>query len=184
MTRHKEFFTSAGSLATSARYPHRNNEWRMWNQKTDSIRTAGGHAVMKQSTTVKLIFYPDRRKVRTAIKNDDPLLMLVSHAGDKAIIANIDDSAEHHVLLRQTGHSESDIDKYFRIVVNRATADWTFVCPTSYRNIKDRRTRIDRFYQDGMMRITKALDLINYAVPIDIPVRYRRHFKELADDGR
>ena len=138
---------------------------------------------MKRKTAVKTVFYPNKRKVRTAIKNDDPLLMLVSHAGETTIVANIDDSLEHHILLRQTGHPESDIDKYFRVIVNRATADWTFVCPTSYGNIKDRKTRIDRFYQDGMIQITRALNRIAYKVPIDIPVRYRRHLHALSDNG-
>ena len=138
---------------------------------------------MKRRAAVNLILYPDKRKVGTAVKNDDPLLMLVSHAGDTIIVANIDDSLEHHILLRQTGYPESDIDKYFRIIVNRSTADWTFVCPTSYGHIKDRKARIDRFYQDGMTQITRALNRIGYKVPIDIPIRYRRHLHALTDNG-
>lgn len=117
------------------------------------------------------------------MKNDDPLLMLVSHAGDVAIVANVDDALEHHILLKQAGHKEQDIDKYFRIVANRSGADWTFVCPATYRNIKHRKMRIDRFHHDGMVQIAKALKIIGYPEEIKIPTRYRRHFKELTENG-
>lgn len=48
--------------------------------------------------------------------------------GKRAIVANIDDVAEHYILLKKAGFSESDIDTYFRIVVNKSGASWTFVC--------------------------------------------------------
>lgn len=59
---------------------------------------------------------------------DDPLYILVSFAGERTIVANIDDVAEHYILLKKAGFSESDIDTYFRIVVNKSGASWTFVC--------------------------------------------------------
>jgi hypothetical protein len=128
-------------------------------------------------------FYPDKQTVEKAMALDEPLCILVSFDGERAIVANIDDVAEHYILLKKAGFSAMDIDNYFRIVVNKSGASWTFVCPSTYRNITDRARRISRFYEDGIDEITKALTLLHYDVPIDIPARYRRHFNELRDFG-
>lgn len=133
---------------------------------------------------MNIIYYPNNARIKTTIKNDDPLLLLVSFDGESAVIGNIDDTAEHYILLKRAGFPESDIDKYFRVVVNKSGASWTFVCPGSYLNINDRNRRLTKYYENGIDEISKALKLIGYNVPIDIPTRYRRHFDELRDTGK
>jgi hypothetical protein len=139
---------------------------------------------MRILVVMDIKYYPDKSSVESAIKNDDPLLVLVACSGEEIIVSNADDSMEHYILLKQAGHSEIDIDKYFRVVVNRSGADWTFVCPASYANIKDRYRRIEKYYEDGIDEISRALKFLNYDVPINIPTRYRRHFNELRDMGK
>jgi len=130
-----------------------------------------------------LIFYPDKQTIDKAIDADDPLCILVAYTGERAIAANIDDVSEHYILLKKAGFSALEIDNYFRIVVNKAGASWTFVCPGNYKNIPDRTRRITTFYEDGIDEISTALKLLRYDVPIDIPTRYRRHLNELGDLG-
>lgn len=121
-------------------------------------------------------YYPDKPTVEQAMQDDDPLLMLVSYAGDKILLSNIDDSFEHIILLKNLGYSELDIDKYFRVIINRDGADWTFVCPAGYKNIANKDKRIKQFYNDGVAAITRGLQAIGYNSDIEIPQRYRRHF--------
>ena len=121
------------------------------------------------------IYYPDAQAVKTAIQADDPLLLLVSHDGQRLIVSSIDAAGEHLILLRLAGFNDMDLDKYFRLVVNKDGADWTFVCPENYRNITDKSRRIQQFYKDGFATIPEALHEIRYMVGIDIPRRYRRH---------
>ena len=94
------------------------------------------------------IFYPDKEAVKTAIQADDPLLLLVSHDGKRLIVSSIDAAGEHLILLRLAGLNDMDLDKYFRLVVNKDGADWTFVCPEKYGNITDKSRRIQQFYKD------------------------------------
>ena len=121
------------------------------------------------------IFYPDEAAVRAAMADDDPLLLLVSHDGSRLIVSGIDDAGEHLILLRSAGFRDLELDQYFRLVVNRDGADWTFVCPSGYRGITDKARRIQEFYKDGFAVIPPALREIGYLVGIDIPRRYRRH---------
>lgn len=121
------------------------------------------------------IYYPDKEAVKTAMQADDPLLLLVSHDGKRLIVSSIDAAGEHLILLRLAGFNDMDLDKYFRLVVNKDGADWTFVCPENYCNITDKSRRIQQFYKDGFATIPEALHKIGYMVGIDIPRRYRRH---------
>ena len=118
------------------------------------------------------IYYPDEQSVKNAMRADDPLLLLVSHDGQRLIVSGIDDAGEHIILLRLAGFRDSDLDNYYRLVVNRDGADWTFVCPPDYQNITDKSKRIQQFYKDGFRTIPQALEAIGYLVGIDIP---RRH---------
>ncbi|MBD3242306.1 MAG: hypothetical protein GF331_17060 [Chitinivibrionales bacterium] len=127
-------------------------------------------------------YYPDKTTVDRAIAADDPLLVLISHDGASLLVANIDDSFEHVVLLKQLGLPETDIDRYFRLIVNRSTADWTFVCPFDYRGITDRDRRIETYFNDGIARIAPELHRLGYDVPVNIPRRYRRHFRRLGGE--
>lgn len=105
---------------------------------------------------------------------DDPLLMLVSYDGSEMLLSNIDDSFEHIILLRQLNYRDSDIDKFFRVIVNQQGADWTFVCPSNYKSIEDKSIRIQEFFNDGIDQISKALKEIKYEnAQINIPSRYR-----------
>jgi len=132
---------------------------------------------------VKIKYYPNKKKVSLAAKNDDPLVVLISCDASKLLMSGIDDSFEHVILLRKLNISDSEIDKYFRLIVNKSGADWTFVCPTDYKNIKNREKRIEQFYKDGVDIIKTGLKKIGYDVPIDIPKRFRRHFEEIGSGG-
>jgi hypothetical protein len=137
-----------------------------------------------RSQSLKFEYFPDKKAVDKAIGSDDPLLLLVSFDESKAIVSNIDDSFEHSILLKKSGYKETDIDVFFRIVLNRQGADWTFVCPTGYKGLTDRDRRIESFYNDGILAISKAVKQLGYDVQVEIPDRYRRHFNTLSNDEK
>ena len=130
---------------------------------------------------MEIIKYPNEEKFQTAVNEDEPLLVLVSFDGEKIIACQIDEAVEHHILLKKAGFPDTDIDKYFRLVVDKAGADWTFVCPESYSSITRKDKKIQEFFKDGMRIIPAALKKIGYDVPIEIPKRYRRHFDLMGD---
>ncbi len=130
---------------------------------------------------MNIIYYPDKESVTAAMEHDEPLLVLISFNGETLITSQIDEAVEHHILLRKTGYPDTDIDKYFRLVVDRSGADWTFVCPSDYSSITRKDKRIEGFFKDGMTIIPKTLAQIGYDVPIEIPKRYRRHFDMMGD---
>ena len=123
-----------------------------------------------------IIKYPSEGDVNTAISEKEPLLVLISFDGKTAIISQIDEAMEHHILLAKAGFPSTDIDKYFRIVLDEDGADWTFVCPTDYKGISDKQRRITAFYKDGFAVISDTLSELGFMVGINIPKRYRRHF--------
>ena len=120
-------------------------------------------------------YYPDETHVTEAMQVNDPLLMMVSYDGQEILLANIDDAVEHHILLKMLGYKETEIDRFFRVVLNQEGADWTFVCPSTYKGINNKEKRIEVFYNDGINQISKAIRTIGYKVEIQIPLRYRRH---------
>lgn len=130
---------------------------------------------------MKIIKYPDEQSVNKAIAEREPLLVLVSFDGETIIASQIDEAVEHHILLAKAGYKSTDIDQYFRIVVDEEAADWTFVCPSDYKNITDKTRRIAEFYKDGFREISSALQAMGLYVGINIPKRYRRHFDMLAE---
>ncbi len=123
-----------------------------------------------------IIKYPSENDVNTAIYEKEPLLVLISFDGKTAIISQIDEAMEHHILLTKAGFPSTDIDKYFRIVLDEDGADWTFVCPPDYKGISDKQRRITAFYKDGFAVISNTLSELGFMVGINIPKRYRRHF--------
>lgn len=125
---------------------------------------------------MEIIYYPNENDFSEAVKADEPLLVLVSFDGERMIASQIDEAVEHHILLKKAGFKDTDIDKYFRLVVDKSGADWTFVCPESYSNVTRKDKKIEGFFKDGMKIISAALKKIGYEVPIEIPKRYRRHF--------
>jgi len=126
----------------------------------------------------QIIKIPDLATVDSAMKMDDPLLLLISHDSQTMIIAPADHAMEHIILLRLAGYKDTELDKFFRVVVNKDGADWTFVCPETYKGITDRTRRIKEFYDNGFYTIKNALTHIGYDVNISIPHRYRRYFTE------
>ncbi len=129
---------------------------------------------------MKMIRYPSEEAVIKAMAADEPLLVLISFDGETVIMSQIDDAAEHHILLMNTGYKDTDIDKFFRIVLDRSGADWTFVCPPDYKDIPFKDKRIEAFYKDGFAVISNFLHSIGYLVGINIPKRYRRHLDVLS----
>lgn len=130
---------------------------------------------------MNITYYPDGETVKTAMEQDEPLLVLISFDGEQVIASQIDDAVEHHILLRKVDLPDTDIDKYFRIVLDRSGADWTFVCPPDYSGITCKDKRIERFFKDGMTIIPKVLNEMEYDVEVEIPKRYRRHFDMMGD---
>ena len=125
---------------------------------------------------MNIIYYPDESSVRSASEHNEPLLVLISFDGETIITSQIDEAIEHHILLRKVELPDTDIEKYFRLVVDHLGADWTFVCPPNYSSITRKDKRIEEFFRDGMRIIPQALSHIGYNVTIEIPKRYRRHF--------
>ena len=132
---------------------------------------------------MNIIKYPTAEAVDRAINEEEPLLALISFDGKEAIISQIDEAMEHHILLSKVGRKDTDIDSFFRIVLDRSGADWTFVCPPDYKNIPFKDKRIEAFYKDGFAVISGFLHSIGYLVGINIPKRYSRHLNVLGSDN-
>ncbi len=124
---------------------------------------------------MKIIKHPDAESVNAAIKSDEPLIAVISFDGKTSVIAPIDESPEHNILLMQNGFKDTDTDSFFRIVFDKSGADWTFVCPADYKDISFKDRRITAFYRDGMRIISDFLLEVGYVIGINIPTRYRRH---------
>ena len=128
---------------------------------------------------MNIIKYPSEEEVNKAMTADEPLLVLISFDGETVIMSQIDEAVEHHILLMNAGFKDTDIDKFFRIILDKSGADWTFICPLDYKNIPYKDKRIEAFYKDGFAVISDFLHSIGYLVGIDIPRRYRRHLDVL-----
>lgn len=129
---------------------------------------------------MKIIRYPSEEAVSRAMAADEPLLVLISFDGETVIMSPINETAEERILMMNTGYKDTDIDKFFRIVLDRSGADWTFVCPPDYKDIPFKDKRIEAFYKDGFAVISNFLHSIGYLVGINIPKRYRRHLDVLS----
>ncbi len=127
--------------------------------------------------------FPSDESVNNAIIADEPLLAVISFDGKTAIVSHIDEAVEHHILLMKAGFRDTDIDKYFRIVLDKSGADWTFVCPPDYKNIAYKDKRIEAFYKDGFSVISDFLHSMGYLVGINIPKRYRRYLDVISDEN-
>ena len=132
---------------------------------------------------MNLIKYPSDEAVNKAMAADESLLILISFDGKTAIMSQVDEAVEHHILLMDVGYKDTDIDKFFRIVLDQSGADWTFVCPPDYKNIPFKDKRIEAFYKDGFSVISDFLHSIGYLVGINIPKRYSRHLNTLGDNS-
>ena len=119
--------------------------------------------------------------IDSAMQNGEPMLAVISFDGKNAYLGHIDECVEHNILLNKVGLPEMDIDKYFRIIFSDDGADWTFICPSDYKNISDRTHRIATFYRDGFVVISDFLAELGFYVELRIPKRYRRHIDALQD---
>ena len=75
------------------------------------------------------VYYPSEETVLAAKNTDEPILIAITFDGEKAYAAPLNETVDHHILLTKCGLSPLDIDKVFRIVVDKSGADWTFACP-------------------------------------------------------
>lgn len=132
------------------------------------LKGLGGHIL-------KITYYSEENRGDKILQDNEPMLAVISYDGENAVVGLIDEGVEHHILL-QKALSATDLDNYFRIVFDREGVDWTFVCPTDYKNISDKEKRIQHFYHDGVTVIHAFLKELSLDLPIDIPKRYRRHF--------
>ncbi|MBR6792590.1 MAG: hypothetical protein IKM49_05670 [Ruminococcus sp.] len=132
---------------------------------------------------MNIIKFPSAESVNKAVSADEPLLAIISFDGKTAVVSQIDEAVEYHILLMKSGFKDTDIDKFFRIVLDKSGADWTFVCPPDYKNIPYKDKRIEAFYKDGFAVISDFLHSVGYLVGINIPKRYRRHFDIMSDDN-
>lgn len=124
---------------------------------------------------MKITYYSEENRGDKILQDNEPMLAVISYDGENAVVGLIDEGVEHHILL-QKALSATDLDNYFRIVFDSEGVDWTFVCPTDYKNISDKEKRIQHFYNDGVTVIHAFLKELGLDLPIDIPKRYRRHF--------
>jgi len=116
------------------------------------------------------------------------LFAVISFDGEEAIVSHADEAVEHSILLKKAGKNPNDIDKYYRIVFDKDGADWTFVCPSDYKNISVQQRRIAQFYKDGFAAISNFLAEFGYFSDINIPHRYNtelrsvRHFNIMSEE--
>ncbi len=113
---------------------------------------------------------------------NEPLMALVSMDGSAAYVALADEGAEHSVLLRKMVSPDADIEKYYRIIFDNEGADWTFICPPSYKGITNKEHRIKTFYEEGYATLCEFMKEIEYPQDIEIPKRYRRHLDYLTNN--
>lgn len=138
---------------------------------------------------MEILYFPGKEMVEAAVRDGEPLLLLIPFDGTAALVSPADEAVEHHILLdraRQAGLVSRDsraIDRYFRAVADADGADWTFVCPAGYKGISDKGRRIAAFYRDGFAAISEALETLGIRADIEIPRRYRRHMQILGDEN-
>jgi len=131
---------------------------------------------------MEIIEYNDYESVKNAREKDEPLMAVISFDGSKAYVCHIDDGVEHHILLTKVGYKGTEIDEFFRIIFDKDCADWTFICPPDYKNIKYKSKRIKQFYKDGISAISEFLADFGYLCDIKIPKRYSRHLNVMLED--
>ena len=115
---------------------------------------------------MEIIRYPSAEVVNAAVVGDEPLIAAVSHSGDLAVVAPIAEAGEHSVLLMLAGRRDRDIDDFFRICFDAASADWNFTCPPKYSSSSG--TGVSAYYADGLNRIPEFLVTFGYFAKLNI----------------
>jgi hypothetical protein len=131
---------------------------------------------------VQIHKYAEHEDLDAAMRKGEPMLAVISFDGTQAYMGHIDECIEHHVLLTKVGLSSTDIDKYFRIIFDNDSVDWTFICPPDYKSVTDQTRRITAFYKDGFAVISAFMVELGLLADIRIPKRYRRHIDALKGD--
>ena len=57
---------------------------------------------------MKIIKYPSEESVNEAVKADEPMLALISFDGKTAIMSQIDEAMEHHILFKKAGYKDTN----------------------------------------------------------------------------
>ena len=112
---------------------------------------------------------------------EETLIVIIpfNYEADYIRVGLIDEYPEHHILMQDVGLHFSDIDKYFRIILDKNSASWACVCPKDYKNIRDEIRRTETYFSDGIQAIGKVLSTIGYPTSINIPDRYMRVINSL-----
>ena len=105
----------------------------------------------------------------TKIKNATGDVLILSNSSFKELINFSRNNTS--LLINLDVSYDTDIDKYFRIVLDCSGADWTFVCPPDYKGITRKDKRIERFFKDGMTIIPKVLNEMEYDVEVENQMR-------------
>lgn len=130
---------------------------------------------------MKIIYYSEENRGSEILSDSEPMLAIINHNGDEAVVGLLDEGVEHHILLNKALH-KMNIDQYFRIVFDEDGVDWTFVCPMGYKGIINKEKRIQSFYNDGLKIIRQFLNEIGFKdITIGIPKRYRRHINYMGN---
>lgn len=61
---------------------------------------------------MQLIKYPSPQEVDAAMAQNEPMLAAISFDGETAILSQIDEGVEHHILLMKAGFRDTDIDRF------------------------------------------------------------------------
>lgn len=131
---------------------------------------------------MEIIEFNDNVSVSEARATNEPMMAIITFNGSKAYVSHIDDGVEHYILLMKVGYNGTEIDKFFRIIFDQDGADWTFICPPDYKDIKYRSKRIKQFYKDGISVISEFLAEFGYLCDIKIPKRYSRHLNSMLEE--
>ena len=129
--------------------------------------------IQKGLIQVEIIKFPDEQSVIEAMQNDELMISAIRTDGKTAVLAPLDYVFKHNILIAKAGYNQTDIDKFFRIIFDRNGANWTFVCPSDYKDISHKLYRIKTFYKDGLSKIGEFLSAIGYCISINIPERYK-----------
>lgn len=106
----------------------------------------------------------------------ETLIMIIPFEDNKqnVHIGLVDEFPEHHILIQEAGLHFSNIDTFFRIILDKESATWTCVCPKDYKGIRDKIKMSERYYKDGMSIISNVIAHLGYQKTIKIPDRYLR----------
>lgn len=129
--------------------------------------------IQKGLIQVEIIKFPDKKTVIEAMQNDELMISAIRTDGKTAVLAPLDYVFKHNILIAKAGYNQTDIDKFFRIIFDENGANWTFVCPSDYKDISLKSCRIKAFYKDGLSKIGEFLSSIGYCISINIPERYK-----------